>query len=146
MNLLLIAPLYDNKGQVRYFLGCQIDVSALIAGGKGLDSFSQLLSQDRAESRYGVQPERNPNNLLSELGALLSADEAKIVQNRTRSNSEVSEKPASLKMHGGRRRLGMDDLKEERELWPSAQLGRSGRLPGVYQNVTLVCRHKCPPG
>lgn len=42
MNLLMLAPLYDNKGHVRYFIGCQIDVSSLIEGGRGLESFRDL--------------------------------------------------------------------------------------------------------
>ena len=50
LNLLMLAPLYDSNGGVRYFLGSQIDVTALIDNGRGLDSFAELLAQDRSES------------------------------------------------------------------------------------------------
>ncbi|KAK4547412.1 hypothetical protein LTR36_001068 [Oleoguttula mirabilis] len=140
MNLLMIAPLYDNKGQVRYFLGCQIDVSSLIEGGRGLESFSQLLAQDRTESRFGGRPEKNPKHVLGELGQMLSEEEGNIMKNRTRRYSEESREsiPQHKPTHRGRRILGMDDTATERGLWPHASLGPSGRLPGVYQNYLLV--------
>ena len=47
MNLLLTAPLYDNRGAVRYFIGAQIDVSGLIEDGRGLDSFAHYLTENR---------------------------------------------------------------------------------------------------
>ena len=140
MNLLMIAPLYDNKGQVRYFLGCQVDVSPLIEGGRGLESFSQLLAQDRTESRLGGRPEKDPKHLLGELGQMLSEDEGNIVKSRTRSFSEEPGQRSVTEhgkpMHRGRRILGMDDTATERGLWPHPNLGPSGRLPGVYRNVS----------
>ena len=140
MNLLMIAPLYDNKGQVRYFLGCQVDVSPLIEGGRGLESFSQLLAQDRTESRFGGRPEKDPKHVLGELGQMLSEDEGNIVKSRTRRFSEESGQRSVTDSRGkvgprGRRILGMDDTATERTLWPHPNLGPSGRLPGVYQNV-----------
>src|ERR1700761_6277042 len=90
MNLLMIAPLYDNKGDVRYFLGCQIDVSPLLEGGKGMESFSQVLAQDRAESRFGITAGKDPMNLLGELGQLLNETEADFVMNRMRSSTPGS--------------------------------------------------------
>ncbi|KAI5369274.1 Putative PAS domain-containing protein [Septoria linicola] len=159
MNLLMIAPLYDNKGAVRYFLGCQIDVSSLIDGGKGVESFAQLLLQDRTESRsegLGVYKEtkRDPKAVLSDFGQLLSEDEAEIVRNRAqKANSPPPDMhigsmtstsrilPSRSGTKSSRIVLGMDsniDPSPERQLWPAANLGPSGRLPGVYQNYLLV--------
>ena len=139
MNLLLIAPLYDNKGNVRYFLGCQIDVSSLIEGGRGLESFANLLARDRSESRFGDSLQKDPKHMLGEFGAVLTDEEANIVKNRTRSFSESIIRPGTAmsgSVRAPRRRLGMDDTASDRNLWPSASLGPSGRLPGVYQNVS----------
>lgn len=140
MNLLMIAPLYDNKGHVRYFLGCQIDVSPLIDAGRGLDSFEQLLAQDRAESRFGGALEKDPKHALTRFGQLLNDDELFAVRTRARSDSEGSparETTASARpSREPRRFLGMDDTSAERPLWPHPSLGPSGRLPGVYQNVS----------
>ena len=151
MNLLLIAPLYDHKGQVRYFLGCQIDVSSLIEGGRGLESFSQLLKQDRSESRFGGLQERDPLTLLGELGQMLNEGEAESVKNKMRSNSmsqktQDSGTSTPMRRHGGRRVLAMDGSSltgpgSLKALWPDPELGHSGRLPGVYRNVGSI---RCP--
>jgi hypothetical protein len=137
MNLLMLAPLYDNKGQVRYFLGCQIDVSALVEGGKGMESFANLLARDRSESRFGGRL-KDSKRTLGELSAMLNEDETKIIRDRARSFSEESNNGSiqtHRPSHRNRRILGMDDTHTERTLWPHPSLGPSGRLPGVYQNV-----------
>ena len=139
MNLLLIAPLYDNKGHVRYFLGCQIDVSSLVEGGRGLESFADLLKHDRTESRFGGRPDKDPKHVLGELGQMLNEEESDIVKNKARRYSDTS-KTAAPQSSGTtrkpRRILGMEDA--DRTLWPDASLGPSGRLPGVYQNVSAM--------
>ncbi|EMD00802.1 hypothetical protein BAUCODRAFT_61939 [Baudoinia panamericana UAMH 10762] len=140
MNLLMIAPLYDNKGQVRYFLGCQIDVSQLVEGGRGLESFSQLLAQDRTESRFGGRPQHDPKHMLGELGQLITEEESNIIKDRSRRYSEGSKEVVPAHRPSGRTRriLGMEETQTERTLWPHPSLGPSGRLPGVYQNYLLV--------
>ena len=155
-NLLMIAPLYDNKGAVRYFLGCQIDVSSLIEGGRGVESFAQLLAQDRAKARAPdfskhLPTKRDPQMILEEFGQLLTEEEADIVKNRAQSTSIIPSDPGLSSMTSSSRNLlsrngsrskrivlGMDSPGPERQLWPSATLGPSGRLPGVYQNYLLV--------
>jgi len=155
MNLLLLAPMYDNKGEVRYYLGAQIDVSPLVEEGKGLDSFSKLLAQDRTNSRSHANGTRDPMNLLSELGQMLSEPETDFVSSKMkRSNSASNSNPGSghstpvrvqsqqqQKRPNSRRILSMDDtegVSQSRSMWPDAGLGRSGRLPGVYRNYLLV--------
>ncbi|TKA69048.1 hypothetical protein B0A55_08719 [Friedmanniomyces simplex] len=154
MNLLMTAPLYDNKGAVRYFLGCQIDVSSLVEGGRGLESFSQLLARDRSDSRFGGR-QKDARHALGELGQMLSEDESNMIKSRSRRGSEdttgaggagagASSSSAALPSsshrpaRGGRKFLGMDDTAAERGLWPHPSLGPSGRLPGVYQSYLLV--------
>lgn len=137
MNLLMIAPLYDNKGHVRYFLGCQIDVSGLIEGGRGLESFAELLAQDRSHSRFGGRLDKDPKTALSDLSPLFSEEEVDIVKQRSRRYSQESGRSSvPMAVRGGRRRLGVEDAASDRALWPDSKLGPSGRLPGVYQNVS----------
>lgn len=149
MNLLMLAPMYDNKGTARYFLGAQIDVSSLIEDGRGLESFAQLLSQDRSISRLGAHLEKDPKQALGDLGQLLTEDEAELFRNRVQRSSLLSHQPppasirsVSTRLTNGRPRssrvvLGMDEVAAaEPQLWPAANLGSSGRLPGVYQNVS----------
>ncbi|EON67469.1 hypothetical protein W97_06723 [Coniosporium apollinis CBS 100218] len=138
LNLCLIAPLYDNKGKVRYFLGCQVDVTNLIDGGRGMESFQRLLAEDRGRSRAAITP-KSSLKALSELGEMLTNDEMDVIQNRGRAGSAHS--GASTPVHPAtrpsRRILGMED-QIDTELWPAAHHGPSGRLPGVYQNFLLV--------
>jgi len=134
MNLLMIAPLYDNKGAVRYFIGCQIDVSNLIEGGRGLDSFQQLLSQDQADSRYGEHTKKSSLRALGELGQMMSQEELDLIKSRVSADGIDSGRTTPARPSTARRYLGMDEI-PERELWPAPQHGPSGRLPGVYQNV-----------
>ena len=90
MNLLMIAPLYDSKGTVRYYLGCQIDVTHLIEGGKGIETFERLLANDRAEERYRGRSSRKPTQVLGELGQMMNDDELDAVNTRQRSQSRSS--------------------------------------------------------
>jgi hypothetical protein len=149
MNLLLIAPLYDNKGAVRYFIGAQIDVNGLIENGRGLDSFERLLQQDRAESRYGGgHIPKTPHAALGELSNMLNEEDMDIVRHsgresaaRRTSGSSTPIADARIKTTG-RRYVGMDDP-TDRNLWPAPHLGPSGRLPGVFQNVSSIGSAVC---
>jgi hypothetical protein len=37
VNLLLLVPLRDGKGKMRYYLGAQVDCSALVEGRRGVE-------------------------------------------------------------------------------------------------------------
>ena len=143
MNLVMIAPLYDNKGNVRYFIGCQIDVSNLVIGGRGLESFEQLLLQDKVEARFGELQPKSCLAAIGELGQLLTNEEVEVVKKRDRSFSHGSEPSTPIRpgtRDSGkppRRFLGMETA-QERGLWAPPQFGSSGRLPGVYQNVSTA--------
>nr|POE71354.1 hypothetical protein CFP56_62449 [Quercus suber] len=142
----MMAPLYDNKGHVRYFLGAQIDVSSLVEEGRGVESFSQLLQREQHEHERRQARQRNMKEVLVELGDMMSEEEVTTICNgRKRSDSNASRTSSMVSVHKQkppppvskhRRILGMDE--DDRELWPSPKLGSSGRLPGVYQNYLLV--------
>lgn len=135
-NLLLIAPLFDDHGEVCYFIGAQIDINGLLENGNGLSSFARLLDEDKVTDT--LSPDAGPRHktsdaLLGEMTAMFGPDEVDIARRtgRERLASDVhSAVPAP------RRYLGMDDPTDI-ELWPPLKLGKSGRLPGVFQNVSL---------
>ena len=153
MNLLLTAPLYDNRGSVRYFIGAQIDVSGLIEDGRGLDSFAQYLADRRPNrNRDSDQSEdtiaQKPLKTLSEFGQMLSLDESSVFQHHSRASS-MQDNASSISYRGNhnrqeqglrrmRRVLGNDDDDDEgkdKNAWALSSAGPSGKLPGVYQNV-----------
>ena len=43
LNLLMMAPLMDSKGKVRYFIGAQVDVSGLLKECSELEAMQRLL-------------------------------------------------------------------------------------------------------
>ncbi|MCJ1385021.1 hypothetical protein MMC17_008139 [Xylographa soralifera] len=160
LNLLMIAPLYDNRGQVRYFIGAQVDVTGLVEDGKGIDSFERLLAEDRAKREAGAELDRKSNGsdeakkpieALGELGEMLSWEETMEIQARSRSaslrdSSSVTSSSVNLMRDGGnirngaRRVLGNENDPEavEKAAWGLSGSGLSGKLPGVYQNYLLV--------
>lgn len=141
INLCLVAPLYDNKGNVRYFIGCQIDVTNLIEGGKGLESFQMLLDQDlRAQQQHGSQ-QKGSLSAIGGLGELLSTEEVDFLKQKSRNHPDSRAStpalppPPSLGSRQNHRFVGVDDPLEI-NVWPPTQFGPHGRLPGVYQNVS----------
>ena len=154
MNLLLTAPLYDNRGSVRYFIGAQVDVSGLIEDGRGLDSFAQYLADSRPNrNRDSDQSTDNVSQkhlkTLSEFGQMLSLDESSVFQHHSRASSvqdnasTISYRNNSRQEPGPRRArrvLGSEDDEEdgkEKNAWALSSVGPSGKLPGVYQNVPI---------
>ena len=158
MNLLLTAPLYDNRGSVRYFIGAQIDVSGLIEDGRGLDSFERLLTDSRRYRESEMSDDifqQKHLKALNEFGQMLSLDESSAFQSHSRtssmadSNISYKERQATSRRDPStrypRRVLGNDE-EEQDAFKSSAQLSSSslssgGRLPGVYQNYLLVRPH-----
>lgn len=99
----MCAPLYDDKGVVRYFIGAQIDISGLIDGGKGVESFARLLAKDalalknkngdddqfsqykpQLKNSYLEKKSKETLDTLQELGAMFSQDEAEVVNRNSR--------------------------------------------------------------
>ncbi|KAL8733696.1 MAG: hypothetical protein Q9181_003478 [Wetmoreana brouardii] len=49
VNLLMIAPLCDSRGQIRYHIGAQVDVSGLVKDCTDLESFQQLVMDQNGQ-------------------------------------------------------------------------------------------------
>ncbi|KAL8817155.1 MAG: hypothetical protein Q9223_003955, partial [Gallowayella weberi] len=159
MNLVMTAPLYDNKGVVRYFIGAQVDISGLVEEGRGLDSFEKHLAESRRKrnSEQSLYANQRHIKALSEFGQMLSPDEKAVFhgQGHSREGSvNESEYGGSRSTRGasqqGRRDLSSrqrrrvlgnedeDEQEKERNAWAFTSLGPSGKLPGVYQNYLLL--------
>jgi hypothetical protein len=41
-----VCALFDGKGNVRYFIGAQVDVTGLVENGAGVESFRAFLQKD----------------------------------------------------------------------------------------------------
>ena len=153
LNLLLVAPLYDNRGAVRYFIGAQIDVTGLMENGRGIESFAKVLDESRQRHKQQLKGEierdtKSALQTLGDLGKMFSNEESAMIQSSSRPGSvrddaSVTDSVAPVvrgrrdpNIRTARRVLGNDDIEaEERAQWGLSSAGPSGRLPGVYQNV-----------
>ncbi|USW53895.1 Putative PAS domain-containing protein [Septoria linicola] len=80
LNLLMIAPLLDSKGKLRYYLGAQVDVSGLLKDNTSLASLHKLAtSEDKPED--SCRPERSDRLIaMKDLSTMLGGDEVDIVR------------------------------------------------------------------
>lgn len=161
INLLMIAPLHDDKGRVKYYIGAQVDASGLVEGGKGLESFEQYLSEEQRRGRRTTTSRNVPmdnkshtakQNALSKLGELsdlFDLEETGVVAERSRSRSSSrTEATERTSVPSKQRRFfneTSDDesedtnmIKEEKAAWSLSQNGLSGKLPGVYESYFLM--------
>ncbi|KAL8649478.1 MAG: hypothetical protein Q9210_004366, partial [Variospora velana] len=149
----MTAPLYDNKGTVRYFIGAQVDISGLVEEGRGLDSLERLLNETR-RNRNSDRSFANQNSMkaLSEFGEMLSVEESSVIYSQSHSrdgslnDSDYGSPKNARRIQQGRRDpytrlprrvLGNedeDDQEREKNAWAFNSMGPSGKLPGVYQN------------
>lgn len=160
MNLLMMAPLYDSRGTVRYFIGAQVDVSGLLKEASGLGGLKRLL--DEKETAAGSEecaPEPRPEN------AAHQADDGGHDEFRYLAEMFNAAELETARTHGGDMyHVRQDDPSQGRDIaggangvqnwnrprilikdesWssksspPSPTLS-SGRLAGVYTHYLLV--------
>ncbi|KAI9735665.1 MAG: hypothetical protein M1834_001681 [Cirrosporium novae-zelandiae] len=142
MNLLMVAPLSDSRGKIRYFIGAQVDVSGIVKDCTELESLQKLVVEQRKKRMSQpliVEPEEEKDEF-QELSEMMNMTELETVQK-----------------HGGRmHREQLDDedgqvihsvkksrvLVKERDPFPSGLYDLSnksnGLLSGVYENYLLV--------
>ncbi|KAI1423729.1 hypothetical protein F5Y12DRAFT_511791 [Xylaria sp. FL1777] len=88
MNLLMITPLYDSRGNIRYHLGAQVDVSGLLKECAGLSSLAELVAQKELKSGGTLNTDRDKGtddsptckDILDELAEIFSLSDLKIAQ------------------------------------------------------------------
>jgi hypothetical protein len=162
----MIAPLHDDKGNVKYHIGAQVDVTGLVTRAKGLDGFEKYLfrleTQKRAEQARGRDMERDnrlrkPRALgkLRELSEMFDLEESAVVRSHSRSAStsgDEDDHSVGSSRKSSRRYLedqddsesesdGVDNDPEEDRTWVLGHSGRSGlsgKLPGVYETFMLI--------
>ncbi|KAH8684800.1 hypothetical protein BGZ60DRAFT_366852 [Tricladium varicosporioides] len=164
----MCAPLYDDKGAVRYFIGAQIDVTGLIEEGMGIESFRALLHHDKIEAEKAAAPPeqqfqyndsyhskqaRETLERLTELSMMFSQDESDVVNRNSRNSDDSTDAssirsgvPTSIKNRSQAKRVigGEESLGDGLNL---SQLNLSGvnssgcSLPGVYKHYILVRPH-----
>lgn len=135
VNLLMIAPLADSRGVIRYHIGAQVDVSGLVKDCSEMESLQALLDL-RAQGEDPPLPEKpNPqkNDELQELSEMLNQGELNIIRRHGgRMHKEVVDDDVESAFSNQPRLVVKDP-----EITTSSFAGVNGRLSGVYQNVSI---------
>ena len=140
MNLLMIAPLCDSRGQIRYHIGAQVDVSGLVKDCTDLESFQQLVmnhDSHRDSLSGGQQIQQDRKDEFQELSEMLNMGELETVRKwGGRMHRDYQEEDDDLNSNTHRPRLLLKEPTADAD--PSNILGSrgSGRLSGIYQNVS----------
>jgi hypothetical protein len=148
MNLLMIAPLRDSRGTLRYYIGAQVDVSGLAKECAELEALQKLLGETGSGPRYEDENERKDE--FQELSEMLNISELEIVRKyggrmhrehaeENDDNGTTWHRPRLLiKDPSAERpeRIEVDHRYEEERRPQSPQRSTvHGKLSGVYQHV-----------
>jgi len=157
MNLLMIAPLMDSRGTIRYFIGAQVDVSGLIKDCSELEALARLVEKEHDPKTAAQEEEANRKDEFQELSEMLNGTELETIRRHGgRMHREyVDESDADSIMSHGRPRLLLTDptqdildrRNEERAnnvMSATIREKTNGRLEGVYQHVRISAHHSHP--
>ena len=143
MNMLMIAPLCDSRGKIRYYIGAQVDVSGLVKDCTEMETLQTLLDRERDVKSENRAPEGRPPHETSDdfqqLSEMLNMAELDTVRkhggrmHREFQEEDVDIRPSAphmprllLQEHGAGENLNFDPMSRA-----------SGRLSGIYQNVSV---------
>jgi hypothetical protein len=106
MNLLMMAPLLDSRGNLRYFIGAQVDVSGLVKDATDLDAFQQYL-----DVQEGKAPNEEEKDEFQELSKMFNHSELETVRRHGgKMHREHLEEQDDQSMHHNRPRVLIKDM------------------------------------
>ncbi|KAJ0120194.1 hypothetical protein J7T55_001050 [Diaporthe amygdali] len=145
MNLLMIAPLYDSRGAIRYFIGAQVDVSGLAKQISGLDALQNLVAARESAAAAGdeIDEDLEDKDEFQNLCDMFNMTELETVRRRGGNMHRVpQDEPqdgSSNNWHKPRILLQDETSSIEKHgLSISPSISDSGKLPGIYEYYLLV--------
>lgn len=144
MNMLMIAPLCDSRGKIRYFIGAQVDVSGLVKDCTDLESLQQLVVREQAEhkdtNRGNSDGQQDAKDDFQDLSEMLNMAELETVRKfGGRMHREYQEEEADKPRNGAPhmpRLLLQEPTADNRQTFDH-NTHQSGKLSGIYQNVCV---------
>lgn len=141
MNLLMIAPLCDSQGQVRYFIGAQVDVTGLVEDCTEMESLRRLVTEQQIKHRGS--PGGNNSTVQSQtkdelqaLSEMLNTSELETVRRFGGRMHREHQQQGDRPIISTRQRLVLRDVHPDA---PVELNGSGGQLSGVYHNVCFLC-------
>ncbi|KAJ4256107.1 hypothetical protein NW762_009183 [Fusarium torreyae] len=154
MNLLMVSPLFDSRGVVRYHLGAQVDVSGLVKEFSGLDSLATLVARENPDhERYPgeaqvQQHQDHAKDEFCQLAEMFDLTELKTVRESGgafhRTHQEDIKQTDTVPANWNKPRLVFqDDSTINRRLsdpilQDPVSTSFGGRLSGIYKHYLLV--------
>ncbi|KAI4161414.1 MAG: hypothetical protein L6R39_000086 [Caloplaca ligustica] len=142
VNLLMIAPLCDSRGQIRYHIGAQVDVSGLVKDCTDLESFQQLvLDQGGGQSPQPIDADLGQKkDEFQELSEMLNMGELETVRHfGGKMHRESYEEEDDVSRNGAPHRPRLLLKEPTADLGLSSSLSRaSGKLSGIFQHYLLI--------
>ncbi|KAF2837887.1 hypothetical protein M501DRAFT_995130 [Patellaria atrata CBS 101060] len=138
MNLLMVAPLLDSKGTLRYFIGAQVDVSGLVKDCSDLPALKAMLEKDDASIvEDKEETEIDEFQRLSEMFNLTELDTVRRYGGRMH-RQQIDEIDDAASIIHRPRLLLKHSSHEEFSRRASVDSRKMGKLQGVYQHYLLV--------
>jgi hypothetical protein len=136
MNLLMTAPLLDSRGNTRYFIGAQIDVSGLVKDGTDLEAFQRMRAQ-----QDGGEMQDEPKDEFRELSEMFNNSELDIVRKHGGNmHRELVEDQDDASIGQMRPRVLIQDQGAfDAEDGPKVNPKVDGKLSGPYKHVSCAC-------
>ncbi|KAK3940705.1 putative hisactophilin c49s mutant phototropin phy3 fusion protein [Diplogelasinospora grovesii] len=157
MNLLLLAPLFDSRGRIQYFLGAQVDVSGLARNSAGLDGLKRLVEEEELKkynenmSGKGDDTSTGRNGLVKDefriLSEMFNIDEMETVRkhggnmHRLQRDGGILQHDEAVTSNWQKPRLNLDPrLVTTNNESPNPIPGNiaTGALTGVYEYYLLL--------
>lgn len=137
MNMLMIAPLCDSRGKIRYFIGAQVDVSGLVKDCVDMESLQQLIDQGQSNHTEGRSLDHLNKDDFQDLSEMLNMAELETVRRHGgRMHREYQDEERDSRQVPNMPRLLLQEPNSAGDGTSINQIDRqSGRLSGIYQNV-----------
>lgn len=151
MNLLMIAPLCDSRGKIRYHIGAQVDVSGLVKDCTDLESLQRLVlqqNQQRTCNDHNTNGIEGKGDEFQDLSEMLNIGELDTVRKWGGRMHREYQDDENESVHNGTHHMPRLLLKEPtvdvNETYNAGGRG-SGRLSGIYQNVGALSQNPFRP-
>ncbi|KAL8965827.1 MAG: hypothetical protein Q9197_006304, partial [Variospora fuerteventurae] len=141
--MLMIAPLCDSRGQIRYHIGAQVDVSGLVKDCTDLESFRQLVisTTERQSQRANDVDGDQKKDEFQELSEMLNMGELETVRRfGGKMHRESYEEEEDISRNGAphRPRLLLKETTGDFGLLSTLGSHASGKLSGIFQHYLLI--------
>ena len=143
MNMLMIAPLRDSRGKIRYFIGTQVDVSGLAKDCTDMESLQRLVVERALENKRDGPTDKikaTSKDEFKELCEMFNTSELETVRRSGgRMHREQVDDDENCSVSGGmhKPRLLLKDPSQGYATTKVLDSRAGGFLSGVFQHVRL---------